>query len=118
MDQVGLYQPSDLKEKLISWNPRLFGYATTDKHGRVTVQTIRPAHYHAHYDAEEPAHIHFTATHPGYRTWGGEIFFTDDPRVTPEVRAESQRVGTPIMNLIRDANGALEAEVQIVLQQE
>lgn len=113
-----LYQPSDLDQKLISWNPRLFGFCLTDADGFVFVRTIPPAHYHTHYDAEEPAHIHFTLTKEGYRTWGGELFFDDDPRVNQEVRAELNQVGTPIAKTSVDADGVERATVQVRLQRE
>lgn len=118
VDDQGLYQPSDLDQKLISRNPRLFGFASTDPSGTVSARTIRPAHYHAHYDASEPAHIHFTLTMEGYRTWGGEILFEDDPRVDAEVRTEADRHGTPILKTTVAADGTLHASATVRLQQE
>lgn len=116
VDHNGLYAPEDLDQKLISWNPRLFGFCTTDAEGTVHVQTIRPSYYHPHYDAEEPAHIHFTVNAKGYREWGGEIFFDDDPRVDDEIRRESRRVGTPIARTVPDEQGVLQTSVSLRLQ--
>ena len=49
VDDRGLYQPSDLDAKTIQWNPRLFGYCSTDANGKVSIRSIRPAHYTPQY---------------------------------------------------------------------
>jgi len=116
VDHLGLYAPNDLDQALVSWNPRLFGFCTTNAGGFVHVRTIRPAHYHPHYDAIEPAHLHFTVNKEGYREWGGEIFFDDDPRVDGAVRRESRHVGTPILQTVLDEQGVLQGSVSLHLQ--
>ena len=97
VDHRGLYAPNDLDQKLVSWNPRLFGFCTTD--------------------ADEPAHIPFTVNKEGYREWGGEIFFDDDPRGDAAVRSESRRAGTPIAATTLDEHGVLQTSVTLRLQQ-
>jgi protocatechuate 3,4-dioxygenase beta subunit len=77
---------------------RLFGYARTDENGRVEVRTIRPAGYPR---TTLPAHFHVALSRDGKRSAAGrydfalysEVRFLDDPRLTPEARAEGKQAG-------------------------
>ena len=69
---------------------RLFGYVITDDDGRIELRTIRPAGYP---NSDLPQHIHLHAEHEGASLDGSELVFTDDPRLTREVREEYQRNG-------------------------
>jgi protocatechuate 3,4-dioxygenase beta subunit len=116
VDARGLYQPSDLEAKPLQFNPRLFGYCSTDANGKVSIVSIRPAHYTPQYNAAEPAHVHFTITREGYRQWGGEIFFDDDERVNASVREEARRIGTPIARVVTGTDGVQRATVTLRMQ--
>ncbi len=99
------------------WNPRLFGYARTDSTGRVEIRTIRPGHYAAEYDADDqPAHVHFNVEADGYRPFGGEILFDDDPRLTDAHRAEAANGGNPIGIVNVDDDGVQRSDAEIRLQ--
>lgn len=61
-----------------SWNPRIFAYLKTAQDGSFEVQTIRPGAYSYDDGQYEPAHVHFTATIEGYRSFGSEFVLGDD----------------------------------------
>jgi len=72
---------------------RLFGYGRTDAEGRWEIASVRPGGYPR---STLPCHIHIHFYEPEKR--GGpvnvsEIRFEDDPRLTPEEREDSLRVG-------------------------
>lgn len=64
---------------------RLFAYAKTGADGTATFTTIRPAGYP---QGELPQHIHFHVE--PLQATVGEIWFSDDPRLTPRVRERGQ----------------------------
>jgi len=61
---------------------RLFGYAKTDKNGKMELHTIKPAGYPK---SDLPAHIHVHVTAEGYRPYGTEFLFQDDERLKGEI---------------------------------
>ena len=73
-DRDGYY----FREKTM-WNPRLFAYLITDDKGEFSVSTILPGRYKDDDGIYVPAHIHFTLKKEGYRTYGAEFTFEDDP---------------------------------------
>ena len=83
---------------------RLFGYLITGQDGQYELRTIRPAGYP---NSNLPAHIHIEIEVGGARphTFISEIQFEDDPRLTPEMRARSQREKLFIFPVTRDAQG-------------
>lgn len=92
---------------------RLFGYVRTNGEGRFEVRTIRPAGYP---ETDLPAHIHLhiDAGERGKR--GGEIQFDDDPRLTQEWRARSQREGATIAPVERTKGGEHVVRVTFTLR--
>lgn len=112
VDNRGLYQPGDLEAGAMEWNPRLFGYCTSGAEGKVNIRTIRPAYYAPIYDAEEPAHVHFTLSRVGYRDWAGEIFFDDDDRID----SEALNAGTPIARVVTGKSGIQNVSVTLRMQ--
>jgi len=64
---------------------RLFAYVLTDDDGWIELRTIRPAGYP---NSDLPQHIHLHAEHEGRSLDGSELVFTDDPRLTKDVRKE------------------------------
>jgi protocatechuate 3,4-dioxygenase beta subunit len=61
---------------------RLFGYAKTDKNGKIELHTVKPAGYPK---SDLPAHIHVHVTADGYRPYGTEFLFQDDERLKGEI---------------------------------
>ena len=107
------YYAADVK----TWNPRLFGLARTNRLGQVEVHTIRPGHYASEYEADDqPAHIHYNIEALGYRPFGGEILFDDDPRMTAGQRAEAHKNGFPIAVVRKDAGAVWRGTATIELQ--
>jgi protocatechuate 3,4-dioxygenase beta subunit len=96
-----------------SW--RLKGWARTDAEGRFTFDTIRPAPYPARTTA---AHVHFSLERPGAeRQWAG-LVFGDDPLVSADERATSDKLGRfgqvrPVVT--RDGVQLVEAEIMMAL---
>lgn len=88
-DAQGNYGPNDADVPLAGSDneySRLFCYAKTDIEGKIVIDTIRPGGYD---DLETPAHIHLRIiTHDG-RNFGGEIWFEDDQRITPQLRDQA-----------------------------
>lgn len=58
-------------------NPRLYGFARTDAHGRFEFRTIRPAAYFSEADAEQ--NVRFEVGAPGYKSAFARLGFEDDP---------------------------------------
>lgn len=70
---------------------RLFVYLKSDDNGTFNLRTIRPAGYP---DTDLPAHIHIHVDAPDRRaTYGTEIRFDDDPRLTTAWRDRSKTEG-------------------------
>lgn len=92
----------------------LRGWLRTDADGRYVLHTIRPGAYPG---GKVPAHIHLTIQQPGYdEYWIDEIFFADDPQLTPAIRQRQQlRGGSGIVRLSRDERGTLHGVRNIVL---
>ena len=75
---------------------RLRGWAVTDRDGRYSFTTIRPASYPGR---RIPAHVHMHVIEPGCATYYiDELVFTDDPLLTPAERGQHQenRAGSGI----------------------
>lgn len=72
-----------------SW--RLKGWAVTDREGRFTFHTIRPASYP---NATVPQHVHLHLEGPSVpRRWTTELHFEDDPKVGAREREASKQAG-------------------------
>jgi protocatechuate 3,4-dioxygenase beta subunit len=61
---------------------RLFGYAKTDKNGKMELHTVKPAGYP---QSDLPAHIHVHVIADGYRSYGTEFLFQDDERLKGKI---------------------------------
>jgi protocatechuate 3,4-dioxygenase beta subunit len=82
---------------------RLRGWAVTDRDGRYTFETIRPASYP---DQRIPQHIHMHVIEPGCATYYiDEVVFTDDRLLTPaaQQRHHADRGGSGITTPKRQA---------------
>ena len=75
-DAAGLYNPRTSKTRA----PRIRAVVQADANGRFQVLTVRPGPYP---DADEPAHVHFEASAPGYHIGYSAIWFAGDPLITP-----------------------------------
>jgi len=98
------------------WDKRhgyLRGWVRTGKDGRYTFLTSMPAAYP---DGTEPAHIHMTVKEPGLIPYYiDDVLFENDPLLTEAVRKrQPQRGGSGIVTL-REEQGMLIAERDIVL---
>jgi protocatechuate 3,4-dioxygenase beta subunit len=92
---------------------RLFGYAVTDVEGAIEFHSIRPGGYP---DAEFPDHIHLRIWRPDNRSFGGEIWFADDPRIGDEARDEAARFDEIVIcPVTKDADGHLSIDATIRL---
>lgn len=76
---------------------RLFAYARTDPLGETHFETIRPAGYPS---GELPQHFHFNVNGPRPASVG-EIWFSDDPRLTPLWKARAREHGALIVTPTR-----------------
>ena len=61
---------------------RLFGYAKTDRNGKLELHTVKPSGYP---QSDLPAHIHVHVTAEGYRPYATEFLFKDDERLKGEI---------------------------------
>lgn len=79
---------------------RLFVYLKTDEAGRYSLRTIRPAGYP---QTDLPAHIHILVEAAGLQSYGTEIRFDDDSRMTPKWRERSKQEGCIICPVKKNA---------------
>jgi catechol 1,2-dioxygenase len=91
---VGMYDVQD--ENQVEWNLR--GKFFTNAEGRFTFRSIKPVGYpiptHGpsgailaaqHRKPQRPAHLHFLAYKPGYKTLISQVFVADDPDIERDV---------------------------------
>jgi len=96
--------------------PRLRGHMRTDRDGRFSYDTIRPASYPG---GRNPQHIHHQAWGAGYPPqWAGDLLFDDDPLVPDAERRRSEALGPfafvrPVVS--HPAHGAL-VKIQLRLK--
>lgn len=81
----GIYPPPDVPRSTFSnHHGKLRGWAITDGGGRYTFETIRPGGYP---NGAEPQHVHMHVVERRCATYVlDELVFTDDPRLTPQMR--------------------------------
>jgi protocatechuate 3,4-dioxygenase beta subunit len=98
-----------------SSNPRLRARMRTNAEGKYEFQTIRPGSYPG---SQNPAHIHYVVSAPGYEEKIFEIVFEDDPFVTGPIRAEAERENSvySIKRLEKDGQGVLRCTQDIRLR--
>jgi protocatechuate 3,4-dioxygenase beta subunit len=99
------------------WHGDLRGWLRTGPGGRYRIETIRPAPYP---DRSIPAHIHMHVMVQGGRErYIDDVVFDDDPLVTAGYRSgASNRGGSGIVHLERDASGVLHGRRDIILPAE
>lgn len=83
-DSTGNYSADGLQNRDAS---RLRGTAITDSTGRYELHTIRPGRYPGN---RVPAHIHYVITPPGGDSENHDLFFSDDPALSPRQRAAGE----------------------------
>jgi len=102
----GIYPPPDPPRSTASnHHGQLRAWAKTDAKGRYVFETIRPGGYPS---GREPQHIHMHVIEPGCATYFiDELLFSDDPRLTAELRERISRGfgGKAIVTPMRDAAG-------------
>ena len=96
---------------------RLRGRATSDADGRFVVETIRPGNYQLGAGSWRPAHVHFTFTHPDYRSVTTQIYFAGDPYLPPNDGCTTCASDDPdrVLALDGDAGAGWTGELPIVL---
>lgn len=89
------------------------GWTKTNKDGRYTFYTFRPATYPSR---SEPAHVHLTIKEPNKQEyWIDSILFEGDPLITEKVRkSKGNRAGSGIIKL-KQKDGYLIANRDIYL---
>jgi len=113
VDRNGIYQPSD---EPIGWEKRHGQYRAwlkTDKAGKFTFYTFRPAPYP---EVQEPEHIHIYVKEPNTIPYYIDSYlFEDDPTLTKEImKSEENRGGSGIIKLEMQ-NGILTANRNLIL---
>ena len=85
-DAHGYYAPDDsIKKSLNEPDARLFGFVNTDANGHYSFQTVEPGNYpHAYQGRIIPRHIHFEIDHPGFKHYGVQMAFEDDPSMSDQ----------------------------------
>ena len=113
-DARGLYSDEDGQGR--EPRPRLKGWMRTNAEGRYEFRTIKPASYPG---GQIPAHIHSSASGPGYpERWVDSFWFEGDPFISDEERARfaAREAFSPIMRIRRDGNGVLRCVRDIKLE--
>jgi protocatechuate 3,4-dioxygenase beta subunit len=72
-DQKGLYEPQGMNRGV---DPRLFGAMRSDESGGYRYETVRPGYYGG---SDNPSHVHYVVSAPGYRSRLVDLRFEDDP---------------------------------------
>lgn len=114
-DRNGIYQPG---ENPISWEKthgQYRGWLKTDKDGKFTFYTFRPAPYPK---AQEPEHIHIYVKEPRTNPYYlDSYFFKSDPKLTVEKkRSHKNRGGSGIVKL-KMKNGIWTTKRDLILGQ-
>lgn len=84
-DNDGLYSPRSDKPENQTRHGHIRGWMKTDKDGKYTLYTIRPAPYP---DASQPAHIHWLIKEPDVKNeyWTDDLMFDDDKLLLPFIK--------------------------------
>jgi len=113
-DQAGVYPRKGDEMGYAKQHGYLRGWIKTDKQGRYTFYTLRPASYP---NSSAPAHIHAVVKEPDKNPyWIDDYFFDDDPFVTTRIRDQLQRRGgNGILTLQKLSDNYYAAERDIIL---
>jgi protocatechuate 3,4-dioxygenase beta subunit len=95
-DAKGIYPPPAARTGGLSdRHGRLRGWAVSGADGRYTFETIRPGSYPSR---DTPEHVHMHVIERGCATYYiDDVMFTDDPLLTPSLRARQPGRGGPAM---------------------
>ena len=112
-NRQGIYQT---KENAKGWANRhgiIRGWVKTDKDGKYTFYTFRPASYP---NRQEPEHIHITVKEPGKNEYYvDDYFFENDPLLTKAKRQSLRNRGGSGIALPSMKNGMLTVERDLIL---
>ncbi len=97
-DRKGIYQPSANPKGYENRHGQYRGWLKTNKEGKFTFYTFRPAAYP---NGREPEHIHIFIKEANTKPYYIDgYFFDDDPKLTAEIRAsQKNRGGSGIIKL-------------------
>ncbi|WP_299707844.1 intradiol ring-cleavage dioxygenase [uncultured Pontibacter sp.] len=114
-DETGIYPKKGDEHGWAKRHGYLRGWVMTGSDGRYTFYTLRPGTYPTR---TEPAHIHATVKEPGKNEYYlDDYLFEGDPLLTQKVRtSRPMRGGSGIVTL-KEKDGLLVAERDIVLGQ-
>jgi protocatechuate 3,4-dioxygenase beta subunit len=107
-DHAGYYSPWEGMPEKAKPHGHIRGWLKTDKNGKYTIYTVRPAPYP---NENMPAHIHLLILEPGIGNpyYIDDFVFDDDPLVTDGVRrAMENRGGSGILR------ARMEGRLQVV----
>lgn len=113
-DWTGRDSPNQLGE------PRLNGYMRSNYHGGYDFDTVRPGHP----DRRTPARISCVVTATGFKDQFIDLYFADDPVLTPELREaaahppEDGKKQVVILPLSRDVRGVFHTRFDIMMTRE
>jgi protocatechuate 3,4-dioxygenase beta subunit len=112
-DNKGKYSPAD-GQKDARRHGHLRGWVKSDKDGRYTISTIRPASYP---NSRNPQHIHVIILEPsGVYYWIDDFFFDDDLLLSGQERNRtSPRAGYGVIKPKRDAKGVWQGKRDLTL---
>lgn len=112
-NRKGIYETQGNEKGWARRHGFIRGWIKTDRDGRYTFYTFRPASYP---NRRAPEHIHITVKEPNkLEYYIDDFMFEDDPLLTTTERnSRPQRGGSGIVNLI-SKNGILTIERDIIL---
>lgn len=91
-DHNGYYSPRNDKPENQTRHGHIRGWMKTDKDGKYTLYTNRPAPYP---DASQPAHIHWLIKEPDVKNeyWTDDLMFDDDKLLLPYIKKNKPENG-------------------------
>lgn len=89
-DNEGYYSPRNDRPENQTRHGHIRGWVRTDKEGRYSIYTIRPAPYP---DKSQPAHIHWLVKEPELQNeyWTDDLMFDDDKLLLPFIKKNQPR---------------------------
>lgn len=112
-DNNGYYSPSPEQDQRTKRHGHIRGWIKTDKDGRYTLYTIRPAPYPKE---DMPAHIHLSVKEPGISNeyYIDELVFDDDKLLTAAKRSKMENRGGSGILKTRIVDGTQSADHSFV----
>ena len=113
-DAAGEYSKNGTEKGVQKWHGRHHGWVKTDRDGRYSIKSIRPAQYPGNTIA---AHIHATVRETDKKPyWINDFVFKDDPLVTDAYKATQRNPGGDGVVDLKFSNGRWEGVRNIVLK--